>query len=152
MNKAVILAGGVAGAVALLVAGDYLALYGTVTSEQLALVEMQFSTHDEVTGEPVAGVHVRCFQSNNNNACAASGGGPAGNVITISVPLIRLVTRSYLFTQSSDLRQTADPYLKVMFIHPDYANPIETFPVSELQNYTGSPLPVAMPHSMARKY
>lgn len=152
MNKPVIIAGCVAGAAALLMAGDYLALYGTTTREQLELVEMQFTTHDEVTGAPVPGVHVRCFQSNNNNACTESGGAPAGNMITISVPLTRVVTRSYLFTQSSNLRQTADPYLKVMFIHPDYANPIETFPVSELKKYTGAPVPVGMPHSMARKY
>lgn len=149
-NKAAI-AGTVLGAAVLLVAADYFALFGATSTEQLYLITMNFITVDEETGGPVEGVHARCFQSNNNNACTERGGGDPGTV-SISVPVMKTVTKSYLFVQNVSLRDTQDPKLRIMFVHPDYANPVETFLVSELPGYSARPLTVAMPKSLAQKY
>jgi len=135
----------------LLAAADYFALFGATNTEQLDLITMNFITVDEETGALVAGVHARCFQSNNRNACTERGGGDPGTV-SISIPVMKTVTKSYLFVQNVTLRDTEDPKLRIMFVHPDYANPVESFLVSELSGQSARPLTVAMPKSQAKKY
>lgn len=141
----------VIGAVALLVTADYFALFGVTRTEQIDLITMNFITVDEETGAPVTGVHARCFQSNNNNACAERSGGDPGTV-TVSIPVMKIITKSFLFMQDTTLRETADTKLKIMFVHPDYANPVEIFPISELPEQSARPLTVTMPKSLAKKY
>lgn len=135
----------------LLVAGDYFSIFGSKSEEKIDLIPLHFLAVDEVTGAPVSGVHVRCFQADNNNACAERGGDAPGQV-SISIPVITIVTRSYLFAQNTSLRETRDPRLRVMFVHPDYANPVETFQVSELPALATRQLTITMPKSVAQKY
>ena len=142
---------GILGVAMLLVGADYFALFGSTRTERLDLITMNFITVDEVTGSRVEGVHARCFQSNNNNACAERSDGDPGTV-SISIPVLKTVTKSYLFVQNVTLRDTQDPKLKIMFVHPDYATPVETFLVSELSGQSSRPLTVSMPKSLAKKY
>ena len=140
------------GVLVLLVAADYFGLLGVSRTEQLDLIEMKFVTVDEQTGAAVTGVHVKCFQANNDNACSERNSGTPGTV-TIGIPVTKIVTKSFLFVQSTTLRETIDPKLHIMFVHPDYANPVETFLVSELPGQSGHPpLTITMPESLARKY
>ena len=151
MKKNAVNASAVLGVAILLVVADYFALFGATRTERLDLITMNFITVDEETGAPVEGVHARCFQSNNNNACTERGGGDPGTV-SISIPVMKTVTKSYLFVQDVSLRDTQDPKLRIMFVHPDYANPVETFLVSALPGHAARPLTVAMPKSLAQKY
>ena len=139
------------GAVFLLVTADYFAFFGATSTEQLDLITMRFFTIDEETGARVEGVHARCFQSNNNNACAERSSGDPGTV-SISIPVMTTVIKSYFFVQNASLHDTADSKLRIMFIHPDYANPVETFLVSELPEQSSRTLTVSMPKSQAQKY
>ena len=142
----------IAGVLALLGVADYFGLLGVSRTEQLDLIEMKFVTVDEQTGSAVTGVHARCFQSNNNNACSERNSGTPGTV-TISIPVTKIVTKSFLFVQNITLRETVDPKLHIMFVHPDYANPVETFLVSELPAQSDHPpLTITMPKSLASKY
>jgi hypothetical protein len=151
MKKTAVVAGAVIGAAILLVVADYFAYFGTTRTEQLDLITMNFITVDEETGAPVTGVHARCFQSNNNNACSERSGGDPGTV-SVSIPVMKIVTKSFIFVQNTTLRETADSKLKIMFVHADYANPVETFLVSELPEQSTRPLTVTMPKSLANKY
>ena len=151
MKKTVVISCAIIGICALLVAADYFAIFGASRTEQMDLIEMNFITVDEETGTAVSGVHVRCFQSNSNNVCAERQSNTPGTV-SISIPVMKIVTKSYFFVQDTTLRETADPKLKIMFVHPDYANPVETFLVSELQEQSARPLTIAMPKSLADKY
>lgn len=141
----------ITGIIALLVAADYFAIFGVSSAETLDLITMNFITVDEETGTPVMGVHARCFQADNDNACAERSSAQPGQV-SISVPVVKIVTKSHLFVQKTTLRATLDPRLKIMFVHPDYANPVETFLVSELQEQSARPLTITMPKSLAQKY
>ena len=141
-----------AGVLAMLVVADYFGLLGVSRTEQLELVEMKFVTVDEQTGAAVTGVHVKCFQSNNDNACSERKNSTPGTV-TINIPVTKIVTKSFLFVQKTGLRETIDPKLHIMFVHPDYANPVETFQVSELPAQSARPpLTITMPKSLAGKY
>jgi len=151
MQKKTVHAGVVLGVAILLVVADYFALFGATNSERLDLITMNFITVDEETGAPVTGVHVRCFQSNNKNACSERGGGNPGTV-SISIPVMKTVTQSWLFVKNVTLRDTEDPKLMIMFVHADYANPVESFLVSELPGNTARPLTVTMPKSQTNKY
>jgi len=150
-KKRAILTGVILGACVLLIAADYFALFGTSRKEQLELIELNFVMVDEETGETVTGVHARCFQSNNKNACAERNSGAPG-MVSISVPVTKVVTKSLLFVQDSTMRETADPKLKIMFIHPDYANPVESILVSDLPAQATDPVTITMPRSIAGKY
>ena len=151
MKKNAVNASAVLGVAILLVVADYFALFGATRTERLDLITMNFITVDEETGARVEGVHARCFQSNNKNACSERGDGDPGTV-SISIPVLKTVTKSYLFVQNVTLRDTVDPKLSIMFVHPDYANPVETFLVSALPGHAARPLTVAMPKSLAQKY
>jgi len=150
MKRTVTITGTVLG-VAVLVAADYFAMFGTSRTDQLELIELHFKIVDEETGAPVTGVHARCFQSNNDNACAERFDSTS-SMVSITIPMTKVVTKSYLFVQNATLRETADPKLKIMFVHPDYANPIETFLVSELPQQSATTMTITMPKSIAGKY
>jgi len=151
MKKISIVACAVLGTAGLLVMADYFALFGTTSTEQLDLITINFITIDEESRTPVTGVHARCFQSNNKNACSERQiSGPGA--VAVSIPVMTTVTKSYFFVQNISLRDTVDSKLRIMFVHPDYANPVETFMVSELQELAARPLTITMPKSQAEKY
>jgi hypothetical protein len=151
MNKPTKVAGAVALVLVLPVIADYFALFGAIRTERLDLITMNFITVDEDTGKRVEGVHARCFQVNNNNACAERHSVDPGTV-SLSIPVMTTVTKSYLFVQNISLRDTVDSRIRIMFIHPDYANPVETFLVSELPEQSAHVLTISMPKSLAQKY
>jgi hypothetical protein len=135
----------------LLLVCDYFALFGSKQVSGTDFIEMNFKTVDEETARPVTRVHARCFQKYNNNACAEKKD-PASGTVSILVPVTEITTKSFLFVQEQRLQETQDPRLHVMFIHEDYANPVETFTISELPLKSAQLITVKMPRPLAAKY
>ena len=129
------------------VIGDYFTLFGTHIVNRYDFMEMNFKPVDEETGSPVLDVHVRCFQKNNHNACTERESHMAG-ILLVNVPILKQVTRSILFQKDVKVQTTLDPRLHIMFIHPDYANPVETYLVSEIPLYKNELVVVKMPKSV----
>ena len=132
------------------VIGDYFTLFGTHIVNRYDFMEMNFKPVDEETGSPVLDVHVRCFQKNNHNACTERESHMAG-ILLVNVPILKQVTRSILFQKDVKVQTTLDPRLHIMFIHPDYANPVETYLVSEIPLYKNELVVVKMPKSVFNK-
>ena len=147
MKRKHIIVGVVSLALMLFILGDYLALFGTHKSAKLDFVQMDFKTVDEETGAMVEGAHARCFQKQNNNACSEVSSGKPG-VLSLKVPVHKIITRSLLFEKDEQMVATADPGLHIMFIHQDYANPVETFDTSELPALSGQLITVTLPKSV----
>lgn len=129
------------------VIGDYFTLFGTHVVDRYDFVELNFKPVDEKTGSPVINVHVRCFQKNNHNACTERDSHKTG-ILLINIPIIKQVTKSILFQHDIKMQDTMDPKLHIMFIHPDYANPVETYLVSEIPLYRNELIVVKMPKSV----
>jgi len=127
--------------------GDYLAWFGTSKTATLDYVQVNFKTVDEVTGAPVVEVHARCFQKNNRNACSEVDNGKP-DILALKIPVHKVITRSHLFKQSEEIVETADPKLHIMFVHYDYASPVETIMTKELPTLAGQLLTVSMPKRM----
>ena len=131
----------------LFVLGDYLALFGTREVEKTDFVQLNFKTIDEETGSLVTGAHVRCFQMKNSNACTQRDSGKSG-IVSINIPVQKIITHSILFEKNSQIRETDDPKVHVMFTHQDYANPVETVYIKELHQLTTQIMTVSMPKPM----
>lgn len=129
------------------VIGDYFALFGTHVVTRHDFLEMNFKPVDGETGGPVLDVHVRCFQKNNHNACTQRESHMAG-ILLVNVPVLKEIKKSILFQQDVQIQGTLDPKLHIMFIHPDYANPVETYLVSEIPSYKNELVVVRMPRSI----
>ena len=147
MKRAWMIAAPILAAAVLFVAGDYFALFGTQQAEEPGFIEMNFLTVDEQTGAIVENTRARCFQADNRNACAQRDSGRTG-IVSIAIPVQKLVTRSLLFEQVTELRRTGDPKLHVMFIHQEYANPVETLYIEDLPALAGKVMTVAMPRPL----
>lgn len=134
----------------LFVIGDYFALFGTHVVNRYEFMEMNFKPVDGETGSPVLDVHVRCFQKNNHNACTERESHMTG-ILLINIPVIKQITKSILFQQDIKIQNAMDPKLHIMFIHPDYANPVETYLVPEIPSYANELIVVQMPKSIFNK-
>ena len=126
---------------------DYYSMFGVKQVEKFDFTEINFNTVDEESGAPVEGVKVRCFQKNNNNACTQRDSGQI-SIVSINVPVQKIVTQSVLFEQDVEIKKTKDPKIHVMFIHQDYANPVETIFVEELLELKDKNIIVKMPKSI----
>ena len=149
MKKTGIITGVAVFVAILLVIADYFVLFGTRVVYKFDFIEMIFKPVDEETGAPVVDVHVRCFQKNNRNACTEKNSGKAG-ILAINIPVTKIVTKSWLFDKEIRYQETADPKLHIMFIHYDYANPVETFEIQKLPALTGKVITVHMPKPLLR--
>ncbi len=129
------------------VAGDYFRLFGITKTARLDHIQVNFKTVDEETGAPVVDVHARCFQKMNRNACSEVDSGRAGYT-SLKIPVHRIITRSHLFEQNVEMVETADPKLHIMFIHYDYANPVETFMTADLPEMEGKEFRITMPKKL----
>ena len=129
------------------VIGDYFSLFGTHIVNRYDFMEMNFKPVDEETGSPVLDVHVRCFQKNNHNACTERDSHKTG-ILLINIPVIKQVTKTILFQHDIKMQDTLDPKLHIMFIHPDYANPVETYLISEISSFSNELIVVPMPRSV----
>jgi hypothetical protein len=134
-------------AVILFIVADYYSMFGVKQVEKFDFTEINFNTVDEESGAPVEGVKVRCFQKNNNNACTQRDSGQI-SIVSINVPVQKIVTQSILFEQDVEIKKTKDPKIHVMFIHQDYANPVETIFVEELLELKDKNIIVKMPKSI----
>jgi hypothetical protein len=130
--------------VAGIVITDYFSLLGITQQEKLGFVEARFKTVDAENGMPVLNVYIRCFQKKNNNACTQRDSYKAG-VVSIKIPVRRIVSHSLFFNQGETFMETKDPELHIMFIHPDYDNPVESFRTIDLFNNPGQQYLVKMP-------
>lgn len=137
-------------AVAGLVVADYFALFGMQTQVKQDFIELRFRMVDEKTGAPVIDAHVKCFQRNNQNACTQRDSDKLG-VISINIPVTKIIERTYLFEKDVTLQETQDPKLQVLFFHQDYASPVETIMIPELPELTGKVMTVPMPESIRNK-
>ena len=123
---------------------DYLALFGTRVENKYDFVEIFLDPVDLATGAPVMDVHVRCFQTNNNNACTQKKYNQPG-IIAVNIPVIRVIDRTLFFTKNERIQKTLDPKIHIMLIHDNYANPVETVMIDELDELHGKKIRVAMP-------
>ena len=146
-----IIAGGILSLMLLVfVIGDYFVLFGTHVVNRYEFLEMNFKPVDGETGSPVLDVHVRCFQKNNHNACTERDSHKTG-ILLINIPVTKQVTKSILFQQDTRIQDALDPKLHIMFIHNDYANPVETYQIAELPLFANDLIVVAMPKSIFNK-
>lgn len=146
-NKVILIIGSLVIFIIFFVIGDYFSLFGIKEVEKYDLEELNFLTIDEETGAPVNDVKARCFQKKNNNACTqreASG----INTVSINIPVQKIQTRTLLFEKDVRIKQTADPKVHIMFIHKDYANPVETVFVDELPDIKERKITIKMPKSL----
>ena len=113
------------------VIADYFSLFGITQQVKTGFVGAQFKTVDAGNGILVNDVHVHCFQIMNENACGQRDSHEPG-MVYIKIPVRRVVSRSLFFKQGEIIMKTRDPKLHIMFIHPDYDNPINSFELIEL--------------------
>jgi len=147
MRKAIIAVVITVIAVAGLVVADYFALFGTHSWVRQDFIELRFRMIDEKTGAPVIDAHVKCFQRNNQNACTQRDSGKPG-VISINIPVTKIIESTWLFEKNVELQATQDPKLQVLFFHQDYASPVETIMIPELPELAGKLITVPMPESI----
>jgi len=131
----------------LFVAGDYFRLFGITKTVRLDYIQVNFKTVDEETGAPVVGVHARCFQKKNRDACSEVDSGKAG-YLSLKIPVHNIITRSRLFEQNIEMVETADPRLHIMFIHHQYANPVESFMTADLPEMNDKEFRITMPKKL----
>ncbi len=117
--------------VALFVIADFNALFGTNKQTKLDFIETRFRTLDAETGALIIDVGVRCFQKNNDNACTRRDSHRAG-IVSVHMPVRRVIERSILFKQSEEFIKTADPKLHMMFIHKDYYSTTKSLFVEDI--------------------
>ena len=129
--------------------GDYLAWFGTSKTTVLDYVQVNFKIMDEETGAPLTDSHIRCFQQKNRNACSEVNSGKAG-ILSLKIPVHKVITRSHIFKQGEDMVETEDPELHIMFIHSDYASPVETIMTNDLPSLEGKQLTITMPKRMGQ--
>jgi len=127
--------------------GDYLAWFGTSKITVLDYVQVNFKMVDEETGAPLMHAHVRCFQKENRNACSEVNNGIAG-MLSLKIPIHKIITHSHIFKQGEELVDTEDPMLHIMFIHSDYASPVESIMTKDLPSLEGKQLTITMPKRM----
>ena len=144
MKKNIWIASVIVLVIASFVTCDYFALFGTRTESRYDFVEIDFNPVDQKTGAPVMDVHVRCFQTNNNNACTEKKSNRPG-IVAVNIPVTRVVTRSLLFIKDEKIQRTLDPKIHIMLIHKDYANPVETVMIHELDQLEGKTINVKLP-------
>lgn len=124
-------------------AGDYFALFGITTSMRLDFAEGTFRTVDAETGGPVVRVVVRCVQKSNKNACTQRYSGKM-NIVSVLMPMRRIVRESFLFVHSEETEKPADPNINLLFIHPDYREPFRTFRTEDFHTGKFNEYPVRM--------
>lgn len=127
--------------------GDYLAWFGTSKTTILDYVQVDFKMVDEETGAPLMNAHARCFQQKNRNACSEVDSGRPG-IVSLKIPVHKIITRSHLFQQGEEMVETEDPKLHIMFIHSDHASPVETILTKELPSLDKQLLTVSMPRRL----
>lgn len=142
--KRLYVAGVIAGLLVALVIADYFAVFGTRTKSRFDFYELTFKPVDEETGAPVVDVHVRCFQKSNENACTLKNSGKAG-ILSVNIPVTKIITRTWLFEKVVSIQQTRDPKVHIMFIHHDYARPVETVLIQSLPELAQEVIKVPMP-------
>jgi len=118
----------------LFVVADYFSLFGTKTDVKLDFVEARFRTLDADTGGLVLDVGVRCFKKNNKNACTRRDSHRLG-IVSVHIPVRRVIKKSLLFEKSNELIKAKDPKIQIMFLHQNYHNPIETLLLDDV--YSG---------------
>lgn len=142
--KRLYVAGGIIGLLVAIVIADYFAVFGTRTKSRFDFYELTFKPVDEETGAPVIGVHIRCFQKNNENACTLKNSGKAG-ILSVNIPVTKVITHTWLFEKDVTIQKTRDPKVHIMFIHQDYARPVETVLIQSLPELAQEQIRVTMP-------
>ena len=147
MRKVHIAIGALVVAIMIFVVGDYFSLFGVTRLARLDYIQVNFKPVDQDTGAPVVDTHARCFQKKNRNACSEVDSGKVG-ILALKIPVHRIITRSLLFEQGMEMVETADPKLHIMFIHHNYANPVETFMTADLPRLAGKQVKILMPKKL----
>lgn len=145
--KKLYLAGVAIGILAAFVIADYFAVFGTSRENRFDFYELTFKTVDEKTGAPVLDVHVRCFQKGNDNACTLKNSGKPG-ILAVNIPVTKNITRTLLFEKDVSIQETRDPKVHIMFIHNEYANPVETVLIQKLPELSLERITVQMPRHL----
>ena len=115
----------------LFVTADYFSLFGSKVDVKLDFVEVRFRTVNADTGGLIMHVGVRCFQKNNNNACTRRESHRVG-VVSVHMPLRRVIQKTLLFEKPGEIIKTTDPKINFMLLHQNYHNPIKTLLMDEL--------------------
>ena len=122
--------------VAGIIVADYFALFGTQTEIKLDFVEARFRTLDAETNAIIMDVGVRCFQKNNNNVCTRKESGSTG-IVSVNMPVKRVIKKTLLFIISDEYIKAPDPNLHIMFIHNDYYKSTESVLLEDIYSDSG---------------
>jgi len=115
----------------LFIVADYFTLFGTKIDVKLEFIEVRFRTLDADTGGLVLDVGVRCFKKNNKNACTRRDSHRLG-IVSVHIPVRRVIKKSLLFEKSNELIKAKDPEIKIMLLHQNYNNQIKTMLLDEM--------------------
>ena len=81
----------------------------------------------------VLNVGIRCFQKHNNNACTRRDSHRVG-IVSVHIPVRRMIRSTLLFNKSENIIKTADPKIHIMLIHQNYRNPVKTLLLDDVYN------------------
>lgn len=121
----------VALAVAVLLVGDYLGLFGTRTQGYLDYVSATFEAIDAESGAAIPSVFANCAIRGNRTACTQNTQiGPERIELRFSVMKQR--RHGLIFERGNEERGDSDFNVQIMFIHPNYERNLASFKLSEL--------------------
>lgn len=130
--------------IGLFVVADYFTLFGTNTNVKLDFVEARLRAIDAETDSLVMNVGVRCFQKNNSNACTRRESHQVG-VVSVHIPVRRVIEKSLFFKRSEEIIKAADPKIHIMLLHKDYYNPTKTLLLDDVYENKINEYEVEMP-------
>jgi hypothetical protein len=115
----------------LFVTADYFSLFGTKVDVKLNFIEVRIRTLNADTGGLIMNVGVRCLQKHNENACTRKDSHRVG-VVSVNIPIRRVIKKTLLFQKSEEMIKTADPKIHIMLINQNYESTTKTFLMEDL--------------------
>ena len=118
-----------------LVGADYFGVFGVREMQQRELLHLTFKTVDRVTHKPVEDVHVTCFRPGSNAACSQRS--REGGLITLNFMMVKLLSRTWLFTKREAWLASPDGMVKLLFIEPNHQKlfmPVAVVDMPDLAN------------------
>jgi hypothetical protein len=128
----------------LFVTADYFFLFGTKVDVKLDFIEVRIRTLNADTGGLIMNVGVRCLQKHNENACTRKESHRVG-VVSVNIPIRRVIKKTLLFQKAEELIKTADPKIHIMLINQNYENTTKTFLMEELYTNKNNEYVMEMP-------
>lgn len=124
-------AGAVAGLAAAMAGADYLGWLGTRTVQSPAYLNVRFMALSEADGTPIRDMRVNCVRKGDRTACTQRFGQPPG-IVSANFGLLKLETRSWLFSKATRYVGEDEVMVHVYFIHPNHQQRVLSYGLREL--------------------